>query len=131
MSEDGQMIFGDLGGLKLPDICLTVRKNPEKTSTRKLVPTTDRTRARCVTGAHATACPIAVDVKRLRTLILIKELCSDFKNLLLRAVLIDFTNSSLRFLIPSPADLCNWAKITNYVSNYYQQDYKYPHLSIN
>ena len=28
---DGQMIFGDLGGLKLPDICLTGEENPEKT----------------------------------------------------------------------------------------------------
>ena len=55
--NDGQMIFGDLGGLKLPDICLTGEEKPEKTSPRKLVPTGDRTRARCVTGAHATAWP--------------------------------------------------------------------------
>ena len=27
---DGQMIFGDLGGLKFPDICLTGEENPEK-----------------------------------------------------------------------------------------------------
>ena len=61
--NDGQMLFGDLGGLKLPDMqyVLQVRKNPEKNSPRKLVPTGDRTRARCVTGAHATACPTAVD----------------------------------------------------------------------
>ena len=37
-----QMIFGDLGGLKLPDICLTGEENPEKTSPRKLVPTGDK-----------------------------------------------------------------------------------------
>ena len=30
-----------------------MRKNPEKTSPRKLVPTGDRTRVRCMTGAHA------------------------------------------------------------------------------
>ena len=36
-----------------------MRKNPEKTSPRKLVPTGDRTRARCVTSAHATT---AVDL---------------------------------------------------------------------
>ena len=36
---DGQMAFGDLVGLKLPDIRLTVEENPEKTSPRKLVPT--------------------------------------------------------------------------------------------
>ena len=28
--DDGQIIFGDLGGLKLPDICLTGEENPEK-----------------------------------------------------------------------------------------------------
>ena len=58
---DGQ-IFGDLVGLKLPDIRLTGEKNPEKTSPRKLVPTGDRTRARCVTSARATTCSTAVDV---------------------------------------------------------------------
>ena len=59
--NDDQMIVGDLGGLKLPDICLTGEKKTRKTSPRKLVPTGDRTRARCVTGAHATVCPTAVD----------------------------------------------------------------------
>ena len=60
--NDGQMIFGDLGGLKLPDICLTGEEEEEKkNSPRKLVPTGDRTWARCVTGAHATPCPTAVD----------------------------------------------------------------------
>ena len=59
--NDGQMIFGDLGGLKLPDICHAGEKTPEKTSPMILVPTGDRTRARCVTGAHATAWPTAVD----------------------------------------------------------------------
>ena len=52
--NDGQMIFGELGGLKLPDIC------PKKTSPRKLVPAGDRTRARCVTGAHATAVDVFI-----------------------------------------------------------------------
>ena len=28
--NDGQMIFGDLGGLKLPDICLTGEEKPRK-----------------------------------------------------------------------------------------------------
>ena len=59
--NDGQMIFGDLGGLKLPDIRLTGEEKPEKTSPRKPVPTGDRTRARCVTGAHAAAWPTAGD----------------------------------------------------------------------
>ena len=39
--NDGRMIFRDPGGLKLPDICLTGEGNPEKTSSRKLVPTGD------------------------------------------------------------------------------------------
>ena len=49
---DGQMIFGDIVGLKLPDIRLTGEENPERTSPRELVPPGDRTRARCVTSAH-------------------------------------------------------------------------------
>ena len=60
--NDGQMIFGDLGGIKLPDICLTGEEKPQKTSPRKFVLTRDRTRARCMTGAHATAWPTAVDI---------------------------------------------------------------------
>ena len=52
--NDGQMVFGDLG-----TFVLQVRKTPKKTSTRKLVPTGDRTRARYVTGGHATACSTA------------------------------------------------------------------------
>ena len=54
---DGQMIFRDRVGLKLPDIRLTGEEKPrKKTTPRKLVPTGDRTRACCVTSAHATTC---------------------------------------------------------------------------
>ena len=59
------MIFGDLVGLKRPDICLKGEEKPEKISPRELVPTVDRTRYRCVTDAHATACSIVVDVNYL------------------------------------------------------------------
>ena len=59
--NDGQMIFGDLGDLKLPDICLTGEEKPGKTSPRKLVLIGDRTQACCMTGMHATACPTVVD----------------------------------------------------------------------
>ena len=59
--NDGQMIFGDLGGLKFPDISLTGEEKPLKTSPRKPVPTRDRTWARCVTSVHATTCFTAVD----------------------------------------------------------------------
>ena len=54
------MIFGDLVGLNFLDICLIGEEKPRKTSPRKPVTTGDRTRARCVTGAHATACSTAV-----------------------------------------------------------------------
>ena len=59
---DGQMIFGDLVDLKLPDIRLAGEEKPRKTSPRKLVPIGNRTRARCVTSAHATTCSTAVDM---------------------------------------------------------------------
>ena len=36
--NDGQMIFGDLGGLKLPKICLKGEKKPEKKVTQETCP---------------------------------------------------------------------------------------------
>ena len=36
--DDGQMIFGDLGGLKLPDICLTGEEKPRKNLTQDTCP---------------------------------------------------------------------------------------------
>ena len=35
---DGQMIFGDLEGLKLPDICLTGEENPRKNLNQEACP---------------------------------------------------------------------------------------------
>ena len=35
---DGQMIFGDLVGLKLPDICLTGEEKPRKNLTQETCP---------------------------------------------------------------------------------------------
>ena len=68
MDDDGQMIFGDIVGLKPPDIRLTgEEKLRKKTSPRKLVPTVDRTRARCVTSAHATTRSTAVDLRQGKT----------------------------------------------------------------
>ena len=43
---------------------LTCEGKKTKSSPRKPVPTGNRTRARCVTGAHATAYPTAVDKMR-------------------------------------------------------------------
>ena len=36
--NDGQMIFGDLGDLKLPDICLTGEEKPRKNLTQETSP---------------------------------------------------------------------------------------------
>ena len=36
--NDGQMIFGYLGGLKLPDICLTGEEKPRKNLTQETCP---------------------------------------------------------------------------------------------
>ena len=59
---DGQMIFGDVVGLKLRDISLIGEGKPrKKTSPRKLLPPGDLIRARRVTGAHAIACSTEVD----------------------------------------------------------------------
>ena len=44
--NDGQIIFGDLGGLKLPDICVTGEEKPRKNLTQETCPNRDRTRAR-------------------------------------------------------------------------------------
>ena len=66
--NDSQMIFGDLGGLKLPDICLTGEEKPQKTSLRRPVPTGDRTWARCVTGAHAAVWPTVVDSLKIESI---------------------------------------------------------------
>ena len=54
---DGQMIFGDLVGLKLPDIRVTGEEKPRKNLTQE----TCSDRARCVTSAHATTCSTAVE----------------------------------------------------------------------
>ena len=35
--NDGQMIFGDLVGLKRPDICLTVEEKPRKNLNQEIV----------------------------------------------------------------------------------------------
>ena len=36
--NDGQMMFGDFGGLKLPDICLTGEEKPRKNLTQQTCP---------------------------------------------------------------------------------------------
>ena len=36
--NDGQMIFGDHGGLKLPDICFTGEEKPQKNLTQETCP---------------------------------------------------------------------------------------------
>ena len=36
--DDGQIIFGDLGGLKLPEICLIAEEKPRKNLTKETCP---------------------------------------------------------------------------------------------
>ena len=38
VNNGGQMIFGDLGGLELPDICLTGEEKPRKNLTQETYP---------------------------------------------------------------------------------------------
>ena len=67
-------------GCKSSDICLKVRKTPEKTSPRKLVPNGDRTRARFVIGTHATACSTVLDITQIITrqiILSLKEVLKD------------------------------------------------------
>ena len=59
--NDGQMIFGDLGGPKLPDICLTCEEKPRKNLTQETGPDRGSNPGPLRTGAHATAWPITVD----------------------------------------------------------------------
>ena len=54
--NDDQMIFGDLGGLKLPDICLTGEEKPRKNLTQETCP--DRG---LNPGMHAATWPTPVD----------------------------------------------------------------------
>ena len=63
--NDGQMIFGDVECLKLPDICLTGEEKPRKNLTQETCP--DRGSN---PGPHATAWPSAVDLKTYKTIIL-------------------------------------------------------------
>ena len=57
--NDGQMIFGDLGGLKLPDICLTGEEKPRKNPTQETCPDRGsnpgplRDRRECYCPAHS------------------------------------------------------------------------------
>ena len=61
--NDGQMIFGDLGGRKLPDIYLTGEKKPRKNLTHETCPDRGSNPGPLRDGAHATARPTAVDLR--------------------------------------------------------------------
>ena len=52
---DGQMIFGDLVGLKLPDIRLAGEEKPRKNLTQETCPDRGRIRARCEFPIHFSA----------------------------------------------------------------------------
>ena len=54
--NDGQMIFEDLGGLNLPDMCLTGEEKPRKNLTQETCPDRDK---------RVTTCSTAVDTINL------------------------------------------------------------------
>ena len=60
---DGQMIFGDLVGLKLPDICLTGEGKPPKNLTQKTCPDWGSNPSPLRERRACTACSTAVDIE--------------------------------------------------------------------
>ena len=51
--NDGQMIFGDLGGLKLPNICVTGEEKPRKNLTQETCPDLLRDKCACYHLLHS------------------------------------------------------------------------------
>ena len=109
----GQIIFGDLRDLKLPDICLAGEENPEKTSSRKLVPTGDRTQTHCMTGAHAAAWPTEVDTKDLIGAVAFRCLPHLTLSLPSEQTLKDVKKSQGNNMEVRRVDLVNWAPRTS------------------
>ena len=60
--NDGQMIFGTIWGLKLPEIFLTGEEKTLKKPHPGILSRPDRSRARSVIGTHATDYSTAVDI---------------------------------------------------------------------
>ena len=58
---DGQMIFGDIVGLKLPDNRLTGEEKPRKNLIQETWPDQGSNQGPLLTSAHATTCSTAVD----------------------------------------------------------------------
>ena len=68
--DDGQMIFGDFGGLMLPDICLTGEEKPRKNLTQETCPDPEsnpgplcgRCACYCLShsGGHVTVCVVVL-----------------------------------------------------------------------
>ena len=67
--NDGQMIFGDLAGLKLPDIHLTSEEKPRKNLTQETCPDRGSNPGPLRVKRHATTCSTAVDIKYSNLLI--------------------------------------------------------------
>ena len=65
--NDGQMIFGDRGGLKLPEICLTGEEKPQKNLTQETSPDWGLNPSLLrVTGVPANTWPTAVDTNLMK-----------------------------------------------------------------
>ena len=79
--NDGQMIFRDLGGLKLPDTCLTGEENPRKHLTQETCPDRGTNPGLLRDHAHAAAWPTSVDAEKETTLAFFyKSGCRMFKS---------------------------------------------------
>ena len=70
--DEGQMIFGDLGGLKLPDICLTGEEKPRKNLIEETCPDRGsnpgplRDRHTCYRLTHSGGLQTSFDIYRLK-----------------------------------------------------------------
>ena len=80
MDDDGQIIFGDLGGLKLPDICLTGEEKPRKKKhtqetcpDRELNPGPLRDRRACYRLVHSGSGVINAEARRGKGILMLKD----------------------------------------------------------
>ena len=70
--NDGQMIFRDLGGLKLPDIFLTGEEKPRKNLTQETYPGRGSNSVRCMTDTHASKCEdygMKININKTKTMV--------------------------------------------------------------
>ena len=81
--NDGQMIFGDLWGLKLPDICLTGKEKPRKNHTQETCPDRESNpgplcdRRACYHLLHSGGLSVLLSDRHSAELKVVWEACTD------------------------------------------------------